>query len=196
DEPLRRRRAAAAPRRERELPELEGTHRAPLRAEEGQPSEARGDADAPRGRPEPPRPGRQEPARPGGPATRQDLPRAAHARPPRSMMRSRADDEARYYTAHSQMTDPAERAPLLDALPADPARLVAAVSGLLLHPLFVTPLGIAPLDVTRPPDRRFIGICRDYALLACAALRHHRVPARLRVGFASYFTPGYLEDHW
>jgi len=60
------------------------------------------------------------------------------------MMRSLADDEARYYTAHSRMTDPAERAPLLDALPADPARLVAAISGLLLHPLFVTPLGIVP----------------------------------------------------
>src|SRR4029077_2620167 len=54
----------------------------------------------------------------------------------------------------------------------------------------------APLDVARPPERRFIGICRDYALLACAALRHHGVPARLRVGFATYFTPGYLEDHW
>lgn len=53
------------------------------------------------------------------------------------MMRSLADDEARFYTTHSGMTDPAERAPLLDALPADPARLVAAVSGLLLHPLFV-----------------------------------------------------------
>ncbi|HKX02155.1 MAG TPA: transglutaminase-like domain-containing protein, partial [Methylomirabilota bacterium] len=97
------------------------------------------------------------------------------------------------------------------------------VSGLVLHPLFVGPLGITPaagseddvecrrlprildrivardpasLDVARPPERRFIGICRDYALLACAALRHHGVPARLRVGFATYFTPGYLEDHW
>lgn len=133
------------------------------------------------------------------------------------------DDEGRYYAAHSRMTDPGDRAPLLDALPADPSRLVAAISGLVLHPLFVAPLGIvpapdsaddvesrtvprmldrvlardaSPLDTARPPERRFIGICRDYALLACAALRHHRVPARLRVGFAAYFTPGYLEDHW
>jgi hypothetical protein len=133
------------------------------------------------------------------------------------------DAERRYYAAHSRASDPAERAPLLAALPADPGRLVTAVSGLVLHPLFVGPLGItpppesaddvesrslprmldrllardpAPLDVARPPARRFIGICRDYALLACAALRQHGLPARVRVGFASYFTPGFLEDHW
>jgi len=133
------------------------------------------------------------------------------------------DEERGYYAAHSAASDPADRAPLLAALPADPSRLVEAVTGLVLHPLFVAPLGIhpppesaddvesrslprmldrllrrdpAPLDVARPPARRFIGICRDYALLACAALRQHDVPARLRVGFATYFTPGYLEDHW
>jgi hypothetical protein len=133
------------------------------------------------------------------------------------------DAERRYYAGHSAASDPADRAPLLAALPADPARLVTAVTGLVLHPLFVASLGIspppesaddvesrslprmldrllgrdpAPLDVARPPARRFIGICRDYALLACAALRQHGVPARVRVGFAGYFTPGYLEDHW
>ena len=132
-------------------------------------------------------------------------------------------DEGRYYATQSRVSDPEERAALLDALPAEPGRLVVAVSGLVLHPLFVGPLGITPaagseddvecrrlprilgrilardpasLDVARPPERRFIGICRDYALLACAALRHHGVPARLRVGFATYFTLGYLEDHW
>lgn len=133
------------------------------------------------------------------------------------------EDERRYYATQSRVSDPGDRARLLDALPAEAGRLVPAVSALVLHPLFVGRLGItpaadsaddvesrtvprildrilardpAPLDVPRPPERRFIGICRDYALLACAALRHHRVPARLRVGFATYFTPGYLEDHW
>src|SRR5690349_14106624 len=126
-------------------------------------------------------------------------------------------DERRYYATQSRVSDPEERAALLDALPADPGRLVAAVSGLVLHPLFVGPLGITPaagseddvecrrlprildrivardpasLDVARPPEHRFIGICRDYALLACAALRHHGVPARLRVGFATLLHPG------
>jgi hypothetical protein len=52
------------------------------------------------------------------------------------------------------------------------------------------------LDQRRPPGRRVIGNCRNYALLACAILRHHRIPARLRVGFADYFTPDFWEDHW
>lgn len=132
-------------------------------------------------------------------------------------------DERAYYASHSGMSDPGDRARLLEAMPLDPAALVAAVSGVVLHRTFVAPLGItpplgsaddvacrtmrnilerilardaAPLDVRRPPERRFIGICRDYALVACAALRQHGVPARLRVGFANYFTPGYYEDHW
>jgi len=132
-------------------------------------------------------------------------------------------NERAYYTSHSKVSDPAVHARLLDALPSDPERLVAAVSALVLHQGFVAPLGITPppesaddvdsrtiermldrilardpaaLEVARPPERRFIGICRDYTLLACAALRHHGVPARARVGFANYFTPGFNEDHW
>jgi hypothetical protein len=53
-----------------------------------------------------------------------------------------------------------------------------------------------PLDQPRKPEERVIGTCRNYALLACAILRQHGVPARLRVGFADYFTPGFWEDHW
>ena len=131
--------------------------------------------------------------------------------------------ERAYYTTHSAASDPGPHARLLDALPADPARLVEAVSELVLHPLFVGALGITPhpdsggdveartmpamlerivsrdpaaLDVRREPERRFIGICRDHTLLACAALRHHRVPARARVGFATYFVRGFHDDHW
>jgi hypothetical protein len=132
-------------------------------------------------------------------------------------------DERAYYATHSAMSDPGPRARLLDAMPSDPEALVAAVSGLVLHPLFVASLGItphpasaddrdnrtiagmlerivarddAPLDVRRPPERRYIGICREYAMLACAALRHRGVPARARVGFATYFGPGFNDDHW
>ena len=132
-------------------------------------------------------------------------------------------DERAYYVSHSKISDPGDRARLLDAMPSDPARLVSVVSSLVLHRGFVEPLGItpppgsdddvesrtiprilerilsrdaAPLDVVRPPERRFIGICRDYTMLACAVLRHHGVPARARVGFAGYFTPDFFEDHW
>lgn len=132
-------------------------------------------------------------------------------------------EERAYYVSHSALSDPGARAHLFDAIPSDPHALIRAVSGLVLHQGFVVPLGITPpagsgddvesrtipkmldrilardassLDVARPPERRFIGICRDYTLLACTALRHHGVPARARVGFASYFTPGFNEDHW
>ena len=132
-------------------------------------------------------------------------------------------DERSYYVSHGKVSDPGERAMLLRAMPSDPERLVTAVSSLILHRLFVAPLGITPhpasaddvesrtisrildrilardagaLDVPRPPERRFIGICRDYTLLACAVLRQHGVPARARVGFANYFTPNFNEDHW
>ncbi len=129
-------------------------------------------------------------------------------------------EERRYYATQSRVSI-RDRGALLAALPADPAasspRSPASSSTALRGPARHHRAGgqrgrrrephraaildrilerDAPLDVERPPERRFIGICRDYALLACAALRQHRVPARLRVGFAAYFTPGYLEDHW
>ena len=37
-----------------------------------------------------------------------------------------------------------------------------------------------------------VGICRDSALLLCSVLRSRKIPARLRVGFVSY----YHEDLW
>lgn len=38
--------------------------------------------------------------------------------------------------------------------------------------------------------------CRDFDLLAVAALRERGVPARLRAGFAAYFSAGLWMDHW
>ncbi len=121
------------------------------------------------------------------------------------------------YAEHSRWSDPGRLAPLLDALPAEPARLPEIVGGLVLHPLFA-PEALAsaepslrsipeilgallakddrPLDRARPPETRVLGTCRNCALLACAILRQHGVAARLRVGFADYFTPGFHEDHW
>jgi hypothetical protein len=111
----------------------------------------------------------------------------------------------------------------MDALPKNPADLVDAVSGLILDRAFVVPFGVAcpperaddaeirrvsamlarivtydagSFATARPPAKRLVGSCRHFALLACSALRHHGVPARVRVGFADYFLPGFHDDHW
>jgi hypothetical protein len=52
-----------------------------------------------------------------------------------------------------------------------------------------------PLIEERPEAHRVQGCCRDHSLLSVAILRHHGVPARTRVGFASYFTEGWHTDH-
>jgi hypothetical protein len=54
----------------------------------------------------------------------------------------------------------------------------------------------APLDAPRPPERRVIGTCRHFAVLACALLRYRGIAARVRCGFATYFQPGQGLDHW
>ncbi|HEU4367167.1 MAG TPA: transglutaminase-like domain-containing protein [Methylomirabilota bacterium] len=132
-------------------------------------------------------------------------------------------DEARYYAGHSVESDPRQLGELLEPLPKDPTRLLDTVAGLILDTAFVASLGVVcppdsaddievrplhemlariirrdsrSLAVARPPEKRFIGACRHYALLACSALRYHGVPARVRVGFANYFEPGFHDDHW
>ncbi|MEW2297852.1 transglutaminase-like domain-containing protein [Streptomyces sp. NPDC006743] len=53
-----------------------------------------------------------------------------------------------------------------------------------------------PLTVPRPPEARFVGTCRDFALLHCSLLRATGTPARVRCGFATYFEEGAHADHW
>ena len=40
-----------------------------------------------------------------------------------------------------------------------------------------------------------MGCCRDFTVLFLAIAREHGVPARARVGFATYFAPGWHIDH-
>ncbi|MEU4694023.1 transglutaminase-like domain-containing protein [Actinoplanes sp. NPDC023714] len=111
--------------------------------------------------------------------------------------------------------------PHLDDLPAAPDALAGIVQHLVLHPLEAAPhhlpeerfatnqvrpaaalvtalLGLdpAPLAVPRPPERRIVGTCRHFTVLAVALLRHRGVPARARCGFATYFQEGHGLDHW
>lgn len=123
------------------------------------------------------------------------------------------------YARHSAYTDPGPYGALLDALPAEISELTAVVRNLIVHyrgsGITFTGDRLAeidnrwverilatdqrwsgvPLDVPRPPEERVAGCCRDFTLLTVAALRQHGVPARSRVGFASYFAPDFHVDH-
>lgn len=129
-----------------------------------------------------------------------------------------------YYTSHGAFTDPREHLALLAGLPVDVAAICRIAQGLLIHDHFGFRLyGSAPADYSfasretlpiaqrlsaifanqgeaisapRPPFERTVGTCRDYALMICAMLRQNSVPARVRCGFAGYFTLPSYEDHW
>jgi hypothetical protein len=51
------------------------------------------------------------------------------------------------------------------------------------------------LSATRLPAERILGCCRDFSTLYVSILRQHQIPARCRVGFASYFEAGWWMDH-
>lgn len=122
------------------------------------------------------------------------------------------------------MTDPKEYAKELDALPENPKQLINVVQGLIIHGALGKLYGINfskkqsneellrtvpqmleaifqinhhSLNEIREPKHRLVGMCRDYALLLISFLRHKKIPARLRVGFANYFESDLMfEDHW
>jgi hypothetical protein len=52
------------------------------------------------------------------------------------------------------------------------------------------------LTVPRMPSNKVFSVCCGFARLATSVFRAHAIPARCRVGFAAYFTPGFSEDHW
>ena len=129
-----------------------------------------------------------------------------------------------YYATQSDFSTPGRHAALFDTLPSDPAGIAQIIQGLVIYEHVTRPfygyalpderraeshirpleqmldailsLDDRPLDVARPPEKRLVGICRHYMLLAVAMFRHHGIPARGRGGFGGYFNPGNFEDHW
>jgi hypothetical protein len=120
-------------------------------------------------------------------------------------------------------TDLAAFASLAEAAPDDVGAVVRLVQGLLIHEGLTGVYGVAlgperaaekqlhgaaailgravaldsrPLTEVRPPERRVVGVCRHFATLFVAIMRHKGVPARARCGFAGYFAPGKHLDHW
>jgi hypothetical protein len=129
-----------------------------------------------------------------------------------------------YYKQQSVITDPSKYAYLFDDLPRDISNVVRTVQGLLVSLPWEEAYGLntprerhkevylrtvsemlkrileldpSPLVMKRPPEKRKVSLCRDFAVLLVSILRHRDVPARARVGFAGYYraeTPRYW-DH-
>ncbi|MGY6025026.1 transglutaminase-like domain-containing protein [Streptomyces spinosirectus] len=129
-----------------------------------------------------------------------------------------------FYAAQSTFSDPGELVARYAGLPHDPSQLARITRDLLIHRLEGDLFGHthpvdrlhddaetryvddilrvlvsrddAPLARRRAPADRFVGTCRDFALLHCSFLRHAGVPARTRSGFADYFGDGgFHVDH-
>lgn len=128
-----------------------------------------------------------------------------------------------FYASQSAFTDPGSFGASLDALPADIASIRDVVTPLVFHyradgdftengiaperiaeidtrfadRMFgrLFQLNPAPLGSHRAPHQRMVGCCRDFALLFVSIARHKGIPARSRVGFASYFMAEWNLDH-
>lgn len=124
-----------------------------------------------------------------------------------------------FYSTHSPYTQPARWGHLLDQLPSQIPELCKAIQGLVVHyrasGINFPPERLAEIDarhiqnilhtihnhdstsltIARQPTERFVGCCRDFTLLFVAALRQKGIPARSRVGFATYFNPSFNHDH-
>lgn len=127
------------------------------------------------------------------------------------------------YAAQSPVTDPGELSGRLDAVPGDLASLQRTARQLVFHyradgdfaenniaaeriaeidtryadRMFgrLFELHDVPLGTERLPHQRLVGCCRDFTVLFLAMARHRGVPARARVGFATYFVAGWNVDH-
>lgn len=127
-----------------------------------------------------------------------------------------------YYAEQSPITDPGGASGHLEDLPADVAALRQAALGLVFHYRDEDPashgvsedrlpevdsryaermlgrlfeLDGTPLSEGRPQEKRLLGCCRDFLVLLVTMARHKGIPARARVGFASYFEEGFNVDH-
>lgn len=123
---------------------------------------------------------------------------------------------------HTPYSDPGD--PDIGGLPRDAGELARLVRGLMIHrgegellgydiprerlrqdaeSRYVTGIlrilrerSDRPLTEPRACGERFVGTCRDFALLHVSLLRATGTPARVRGGFGTYFADGFHEDHW
>jgi hypothetical protein len=128
-------------------------------------------------------------------------------------------EPAGHYSQHSHYSDPGRNGDLLQAVaPEVPAVCAVAQNTIAHYRAASVPLpessnddinarwlsrildvdqerhGV-PLQHERAEAERVQGCCRDHTLLAVGILRQHSIPARSRVGFATYLHPGARVDH-
>ena len=131
-------------------------------------------------------------------------------------------DLATYYKQQSPITNPGDYAEMYEDLPNEIAGLCKVVQGLIIHyrgaEMFhyaipderlpeidtryvptmlarIRELDDRSLTQERPPEKRLVGCCRDFATLFCSMARYRGIPTRTRIGFAAYFNPGFNHDH-
>ena len=130
-----------------------------------------------------------------------------------------------YYRTQSPITNPGQLGELFDPLPDSPGEIITVIHGLIIHKLVADAYHVSlsqnqrseqhlrtirqilqriqdlvrtPLIEPKTPAERLVDVCRDFAVLPTSILRHKGIPARMRVGFASYLDPdGIMKyDHW
>lgn len=130
-----------------------------------------------------------------------------------------ADYQPERWAVHTAYSDPGGYDGLLAAVPADDRAASSVACNLIVHyrsPELALPTATredvnarwvasildldqqrhpGALDAVRSPASRVQGCCRDHSLLATAVLRQHRMPARIRYGFADYFVADFHVDH-
>ncbi|WP_037365490.1 transglutaminase domain-containing protein [Nakamurella lactea] len=123
------------------------------------------------------------------------------------------------HSVHSRYSDPGRHAAALRAIPAEIPDVSAVARNVIVHyrasgrelptstdqDIHSRWLSVildrdaerhpAPLTAAREPVERVQGCCRDHTLLSVGVLRQHGIPARSRIGFASYFSPTWNHDH-
>jgi hypothetical protein len=138
---------------------------------------------------------------------------------------AQASGDLSFYKEQSETTSPGKHADLYRDLPRDTGELVKVVQGLIVHGglgwLYkyqpteqqfagftrarsaeailddVLRLDSSPLTVARPIEKRAVGNCRTFSVLMVSMLRNQGVPARMRVGYATYtWGEPKLENHF
>jgi len=133
------------------------------------------------------------------------------------------DARVEQWRSQSAVTQVGRFSPAIDALPSDLRGLRDVSRQLVAHYMFggdeaggpvsgprlvevdtryadamlgrLLELGAPSLARERPLAERIVGCCRDFTVLFVAMARHKGIPARMRVGYATYFQPGWHVDH-